>query len=46
MALFVFLMNLLVAAFGLVFAAEISTLSIGSFVFAFDCIKNRRNNGN
>ena len=44
MTIFVFFMNVLVAAFALTFFAEISTLSIGSFVFAFDCIKNRRKN--
>ena len=34
MAIFVFCMNLLVAGFGLVFAAEITTLLIGSVVWA------------
>ena len=41
MAIFVFIMNLLVAGFGLVFAAEITTLLIGSVVYARDCIGGR-----
>lgn len=44
MTIFVFFMNLLTAAFALTFFAEISTLLIGSFVYAFDCVKNRRKN--
>ena len=41
MALFVFCMILLVAGFGLVFAAEIITLLIGSAVYAWDWWKGR-----
>ena len=41
MTIFVFFMNLLVAGFALVFAAEISTLLIGSLVLVFDCWKGR-----
>lgn len=42
MAIFVFCVNLLVAAFILTFAVEISTLLIGSLVYAVDCVRNRR----
>ena len=45
MAFFVFFMNLLVAGFGLVFAAEIITLLIGSLVYAWDWWKGRGGNG-
>ena len=41
MAIFVFCMNLLVAGFGLVFAAEITTLPIGSLVYAWGWWKGR-----
>lgn len=41
MAFFVFCMNLLVAGFGLVFAAEITTLVVGSVGVALDCWKGR-----
>ena len=41
MAFFVFFMNLLVAGFGLVFAVEIATLSIGSVVWVRDWWKGR-----
>ena len=44
MDILVFCVNLLTAAFILTYIAEISTLLIGSLVFAFDCIKNRRKN--
>lgn len=44
MATFVFFVNILTATFILTYIAEISTLLIGSLVFAFDCIKNRRKN--
>lgn len=39
MALFVFSMNLLVAGFGLVFAAEVLTLGIGCLVWVVRCLK-------
>ena len=41
MAAFVLFMNLLVAGFGLVFAAEIITLLIGSVVYVRDVWKGR-----
>ena len=41
MAIFDFFMNLLVAGFGLVFAAEISTLVVGSLAWAVDWWKGR-----
>ena len=44
MAIFVFFVNILTAAFILTFIAEITTLLIGSLVYAFDCFKNRRKN--
>lgn len=44
MTIFVFCVNLLVAAFVLTFIAEISTLMIGGLMLTFDCIKNRRTN--
>lgn len=45
MAIFVFCMNLIVAAFILVFAVEISMLVIGSLGVAVEAWKRRRGNG-
>ncbi len=41
MTIFVFCVNLLVAAFVLTFAAEISLLLVGSLVFAYKVLKSK-----
>ena len=45
MDIFVFFVNILTAAFILTFIAEISTLLIGSLMFALELWKRGNNNG-